>query len=330
MSILGIFRRGLQRVYQARKYILIVYLLNVALAAILGNMLAANLKTFIGPSLAGDNLRRGFDDLWFRNFQTDAGGIAATFDPSVVGIGAIFNGLDTFLRGGFFKDAGGIIGVGILYWGFWICLSAGFIAVFLKGGQTPKGFFFQNAGQFFPTFLALAMISAAMYLAIFSLLMPWLSEVARSFTREIIDERQAFLYTLGKYAIVWMMVYAINIIFDYSKIIAVEKNLSLQNILSAPGAATRFILKQPFKVFGLFFLSGFTWLVLLGLYWLAAPGVWQASWFTIIFAFLIGQIYIFSRIAVKCLFFAGETVLYQSSAEKPVISQNKTVLQETI
>jgi len=67
----------------------------------------------------------------------------------------------------------------------------------------------------------------------------------------------------------------------------------------------------------LYLLSGLTGIGLLLLYWLIAPGAWQSSWFTIIFAFLLGQIYIIGRIAVRCLFYGGETALYYLETALP-------------
>jgi hypothetical protein len=49
-------------------------------------------------------------------------------------------------------------------------------------------------------------------------------------------------------------------------------------------------------------------------YWLIVPGAGQASWVAITGVFLIGQLYILSRIWMRCLFYAGQATFYESVA----------------
>ena len=294
MSLIQIIKIAFQRIYQAKFYVFAAYLGNLILAAIPGLMLASELQGSIGASLAGDKLRRGFDDLWFRHFEAGASGISETFDPSIVGIGAIFNGIDVFLSGNFFSEYGAIVAFGVLYWGFWIFLAAGFISVFLRNDSAveKKTEFMKGAGENFLRFLLLGSLAGVIYVFVFGALFPLLTTLVNSLTREMVDERTVFNYTVAKYAIIWIIVLSINFTFDYAKIITASKRLTFRTVIAAPAMALRFFRRNLFKVIAFYAVNGIFWFAILGLYWLISSGAWQSSWFTIVFAFLIGQVYI--------------------------------------
>lgn len=300
------FREGWKNIYTWRRYVLIVYGLNLILALILASFVAADIRASLGSSAAAETLRDGFNDAWYRGFAAQAQGVSATFQPAVTGIGAVFEGLDALLQGEVFDFPGGIYWLGLLYWGMWVFFSAGFISLF----SGDRAGFFRGAERFFLRFLLLAAGAGILYILIFTALLPLLTSLAEQHTREMIDERPVFYYTLGKYALVWLPVLLIQLVLDYSKVAAVRRDIPLAQLQDAPLIALEFILRHPFRTLGLHLLLGIVWLLCLGGYWLIAPGAGQSYWVTIVLAFLIGQIYILSRIALKGWFLASETALY--------------------
>lgn len=104
MNIISAFSNGLRATGATKKYILLAYILNFLLVAGLAASVANSIGSSVGSSQAGENLRLGFDDTWFQNYSVNQKDLAATFSPSVTGMGAIFNGLDQFLRGGIFEN----------------------------------------------------------------------------------------------------------------------------------------------------------------------------------------------------------------------------------
>lgn len=300
------FREGGRNIYTRRKYVLIVYGLNLILALILASFVATDIRASLGNSAAAETLREGFNDAWYRGFSAQAQGVSATFRPAVTGIGAVFEGLDALLQGEVFNYPGGIYWLGLLYWGMWVFFSAGFISLF----SGDRGGFFRGAERFFLRFLLLAAGAALLYILIFSALLPLLNYLVERLTREMIDERPVFYYTLGKYALIWLPVLLIQLVLDYSKIAAVRHDIPLEQLQNAPPIALEFILRHPFRTLGLHLLLGMVWLLCLGSYWLIAPGAGQSYWITIVITFLIGQIYILSRISLKGWFLASETALF--------------------
>lgn len=305
MNIISAFSNGLRATGATKKYILLAYILNFLLVAGLAASVANSIGSSVGSSQAGENLRLGFDDTWFQNYSVNQKDLAATFSPSVTGMGAIFNGLDQFLRGGIFENFPSIVAAGFLYLLLWTFLSAGFITVYASDGEKPS--FFQQAAHFFPRFLVLAVLAGILYYFIFGFVTSWLDSGVRSLTRETLDERVHFTYVVIEYAIVWMMIVSVNLIFDYSKIMLVLSQS--KSVFMVPVRSAALVFSNFRKTFGLYALIGIAGIVLMLVYWLIVPGAKTSTWFTIVGAFLIGQVYLLARIWMRCLFFAGQTTM---------------------
>ena len=306
MNILEAFRTGIRNVNRSKRYILLVYLINLFIAIVLGGLVASTIEDSVGSSVAGENLRTGFDDLWFDNFQDQASGLASTFEPGVVGIGAILKGLNAFLQG---EPSGGyevIFGVGIFFVIMWTFFSGGFISIYSATEERPG--FLQQAARFFPRFLILFAMAAIFYSLLFGLVMGWLSSIVDAMTRETIDERYAFILTVIKYIILWILVWGVNLLFDYSKIFTVLQDH--KNALTAPFKAAGIVFGNLGRIFGLYLSIGIVWLILFLVYWLVAIDPQGGSLLVaILLPFVLGQLYIISRICTRCLFFAGQTAM---------------------
>ncbi len=309
MSIFEAFRSGIRNVNRTKRYIFMVYFINLFIAFILGGLVAGAIEDSVGSSLAGENLRTGFDDFWYDSFRTEASGLASTFEPGVVGIGAILKGLDAFLRG---EPSGGyevIFGVGIFFMIMWTFFSGGFISIYARTEERPA--FLQQAARFFPRFLILFIMAAILYSLLFGFVMGWLSDIVNAMTRETIDERFAFVLTVIKYLILWALVWGINLLFDYSKIITVLQDH--KNALTAPFKAIGIVFGNVGKTVGLYLTIGLVWVVLFFVYWLIAMDPQSSSTLiAVLLPFVLGQLYIISRIWTRCLFYGSQTALCET------------------
>jgi len=311
MTIFQAFLAGVRDSSRSKRYIFLVYCINLVIALVFAAALAGTIRDSLGASAAGENMRQGFDGLWYNSFSAQATGLAATFDPSVTGIGALFNGLDAFLSGGIFRGYPAVVGTGIIYLLMWTLFSAGFIALYAAEGERPS--FFQQAARFFPRFIVLAALAGILYYLLFHFVFGWLSGAVNALTRETIDERVHFTYTVIKYLILWLLIWIVNMLFDYSKIITVLRNH--KNPLTAPFKAVAVVVPHFIRTFGLYLLIGVCWIVLMLLYWIVVPGAGGSTWIALIWAFLLGQIYLFTRIWTRCLFYAGQTALCAALSE---------------
>jgi len=312
MKIFKAFQIGIRSVNDSKRYILLVYFLNLTVAIILGLALGESLQNSMGSSLASENMAQGFDGLWYDSFSAQATGLAATFDASVTGFGAILNGLDAFVTGTLFNNYIGIIGAGLLYLLMWTFFSAGFISGY--NDHEERHFFFQQAALFFPRFVILAILAGVFYFILFFFVMNWLSLAVDALTRETIDERIHFIYVIIKYAVLWFVIWNLNLLFDYSKIIIVQQDH--KNALTAPIKALRLILSNFRKTFGLYLLIGICWIVFMLIYWLIAPGAGDSSIVIILGIFLLGQVYLLSRFWIRCLFYASQTAMCSDICNK--------------
>ena len=78
-------------------------------------------------------------------------------------------------------------------------------------------------------------------------------------------------------------------------------------MIGAIAASWRFIRRHPIAVWALYKINAFLFLLVIGLYFLIAPGASADS-----LAFAIGQLYIVLRVIVRLLFTASQTALFQS------------------
>lgn len=292
-------------VRQAGRYLGLAYAASLALALPLAAALASTLEDGMGRSEAGERMRDGFDALWHQSFSARAQGLAKSFDPGVVGIGAVFDGLDGLVTGQLFHAHVAIVGVGLIYLAVWTFLASGLVARF--SGRSTRVSFFAEAAHYFPRFAALAALAAVVYALLLGPLLTLLGGAVEEINRETLDERVHFAWVLGKYAIVWAGVWATSVLFDYARVVAVARDCP--PIAENLRRAARLVWRHKRRVFG---LSGALFGVSVALtlsYWAIAPGAEGGSWPAILWAFAVGQLYLFARIALRGWIYAAQTAL---------------------
>ncbi|RMG64361.1 MAG: hypothetical protein D6715_09875 [Calditrichaeota bacterium] len=315
MSIRNALGKGIGKVNRAIWFVALLYLANVGFAFILGGILADQLAESLGSSASAQKMLDGYDDYWYANFNTHAQGLATTFHPGVVGIGAVLNAVDATVTGRLFQSHPAVLGGGILLMVLWAFATGGLLALFLRPRPVS---FFQEGARFFFRMAVLALMALFIYHLIFHYLLEPLLGWLREVNRDVLDERVDFFSHLLVYLAVWMLVGLVSLIFDYSKIITVHHNMTMAFL--APVKAAWFIVKHPGRTVGLYLSLSLFWLVAVGIYWLVAPGVGQNTWSKIWLAFALGQVFIFFRIWLRALFFAAQGSLYAGLVPAPAVS----------
>ncbi len=246
-SVLRALRGGFRGVVAARAWVFLAYGWNLALAACLAAVLYESIRASLGSSLAGDRMRAGWDSLWYYGFSARASGVAATFKPSVVGVGAVLDGLDAFLDGFLSLFTGGVgsgvLPIAALYLLSWTFLGGGFLGTFLKT-CAPEGFL-ARAGRHFPRLVAVSLAGLAAYFVILGPLRDRLDAVREGVVHDVIDERVRFAWTLAEYLLLWALVLAVNVVLDYAKVFVVRDGRSP---LRSAARSLRFVLAHPAKV----------------------------------------------------------------------------------
>ena len=231
-------------------------------------------------------------------------GVGLSFVPAILGFAAVMRNLSTFVDNSGFPL---VIAVAV---------SAHMIvSLFLIGGVLDRlardraigaAAFFSACGMYAVRFLRLAIIATAVYWVLLAPYHAWLfDELYPSLTEQLTVERTAFFYRVGLYVLFLIPVALANLVFDYAKVRAVVEDR--RSMIGAVVSAIRFILRNPGAAIGLYLVNTLLFLVVIGVYFLAAPGA--AANNTLAFAF--GQLYIVFRVVVRLQFAASQIALFQ-------------------
>jgi len=286
-----------------------VFALTILLALPLALTMRGMLRTHLGSSLAVETAADGVNYDWWQEFTSQASGIGTTFLPTILGFAATLDTISSVLDG---ERPIVEIAVAIaIYLVGWLFLVGGIIDRYARQRPTRAYGFFAASGMHVFRLLRLGIAQGIVYWCLFNYLHRWLFRewyVAR--IRDLADERLAFAWQVGLYAAFFLLVILVNTLFDYATIrIVVEDRRSALGALSA---AARFMRHRLGRAIGLYAINGVTFIALIGVWALIAPGAGGAG-LSVWLAFLLGQLYVLARLMVKLQFLASQTSLFQAS-----------------
>jgi len=304
MTAFAAFVDGVNRVKRAPWLVIGLWLSTLLMAMPLAIALQDVLSTHLGASLAARQAAAGVNYDWWNEFLAQTSGVGATFTPGIIGFAAVMKNISTV------ADATALPTVIITAVAANLAMS-----LFLIGGAMDRlardheirvTAFFAACGTYFFRFLRLGIVAALVYWVLFGRYHSWLfDEVYPLVTEDMTVERTAFFIRVALYAAFALPLFFVNMLFDYAKVRAVVEDR--RSMLSAIAASWRFIMRQPMAVCGLYAINALLFLVVIGLYYLVAPGG-SAN----LSAFAIGQIYIVLRVVARLQFAASQTALFQS------------------
>jgi hypothetical protein len=303
------FSEGWKRVRSAPALLLGVYAMTLVLALPLAITMRGLLQTHLGASLAADGAANGVNYDWWQEFTSQATGIGTTFSPTIIGFAATLDNLSSLLDGQ--REVAPIAGALALYLVAWTFLAGGIIDRYARQRPVRTAGFFAASGMHFFGLLRLAVIAGVVYWWLFFYVRRWLFlEWFVDHTRTMSVERDVFFWRVALYAVFGLLLVSVNVIFDYAKIrIVVEDRRSALGALSA---ARRFVWRRLGRVAGLYAVNGLAFLILIAIWALIAPGA-RGGGLTLWLGFLVAQLYLLARLALKLQFIASETALFQSS-----------------
>ncbi len=315
MSVLEAFRGGLRQVGRSKRIIFWMWGLSFLLALAPAILVSNSIEDSLGNSFKAEKLAQGYDDIWFQEFEADAQALASTFEPTVVGAGAVFKALDGFATGTLFRQFPALLAVGIAYLLLWAFAAGGILTAFEKNISPSLEEFATAGARYWGRFVRLMALAGILYWLIYAYLAPWLDDWFESLTMDSIDERWAFLWKVFTLLLFLAAVWLVNILSDYAKILTVleRRRSMLLSLLRAIRVSTSHFL----RVGGLYLLVTLLGLILMLLYAAAAPGASDSTWTGVLLALLLGQIYIAARIGVRLVFFASQMQLCRSLIAAP-------------
>ena len=300
---------GWRRVVSAPAVLAGVWALTFLLALPLAITMHGLLETHLGSSIAADSAESGVNYDWWQEFTSQATGIGTTFSPTIIGFAATLDNISSLLDGQ--REVRPIVGALGLYLAGWTFLSGGVIDRYARQRPTRAYGFFAASGAHVFRLLRLTVVSGVVYWWLFAYVHRWLFLewfVAR--TRVIGVEREVFLWRVALYLAFGLVLVLVNVTFDYAKIRLVVEDR--RSALGALSAAMRFVWRHLGRVARLYALNALVFLGLLAVWALIAPGAGGGG-LTIWMTFLVGQVYLAARLALKLQFVASETSLFQST-----------------
>jgi hypothetical protein len=309
LTPISVWRDGWKRVLAAPAIVAGVFVMTFALALPLAITLRAALVTHLGDSLAAETAATGVNYDWWQEFTAQATGLGTTFVPSIIGFAAVLDNVSGVLDA--LAPIAPIATALALYLTGWAFLSGGIVDRYARQRPIRTHGFFAASGVYFFRFLRLAAIAGLTYWWLFAYVHRWLfDEQFVSLTRGLSVERNAFLVRAIFYILFGALLVATSLVVDYAKVrIVVEDRRS---VLGAVGASVRFIRRHGRQVIALYALNTLTFLALLLVWVLLAPGAGGAG-LSMWAGFAIGQLYIVARLAMKLQFIASQTSLFQAN-----------------
>jgi hypothetical protein len=303
------WRDGWKRVAAAPAIVAGVFAMTFLLALPLAMIVRGLLAAHLGSSLAAETAATGVNYDWWQEFAAQASGLGTTFTPSIIGFAMVLDNVSGVLdaRRSILPIAAALG----LYLAAWAFLSGGILDRYARQGPIRIYGFFGASGVYFFRFLRLAAIAGLAYWLLFAYVHPWLfEEQFVNLTRGMSEERTAILVRVVFYSLFGALLLATNLVVDYTKVrIVVEDRHS---VLGALVAALRFIRSHARQVIALYTLNSMTFIVVIAAWVLIAPGA-GGSGGTMWLAFLLAQLYIVARLAVRLQFMASYVSLFQAN-----------------
>lgn len=303
------FRSGWKRVVAAPALVAGVFVMTFALALPLAITMRSALASHLGASLAAETAASGINYDWWQEFTAQATGLGTTFTPSVIGFATVLDNVSGVLdaRARIVPLASALA----LYLVGWAFLSGGILDRYARQRPIHAHGFFAASGVYGFRFIRLGVAAGLVYWWLFAYVHPWLFDTQfDNLTRDMNVERTAFLVRAIFYILFGAVLLAVNLIVDYSKVrIVVEDRRSA---IGAIVAAMRFIRHHPGQVIALYGLNSLTFLALLAVWALIAPGV-GGTGLSMWAGFLLAQLYIVARLLLKLQFIASQVALFQAN-----------------
>src|SRR5688572_5769347 len=303
-SVGAAFIDGLRRVKRAPWLVIGLWLATVVVALPVAMLLQSQLDAHLGASLAAQAAAEGVNYDWWNEFLAQTSGIGVSFVPAIIGFAAVMKNLSAVVDRTRVPLAVGVTGAAHMVMSLF--LIGGVLDRLARARAIGPGAFFSACGVYAIRFLRLAISATAIYWVLFVPYHEWLfDELYPALIADVTVERTAFIYRVLLYAAFLAPLLLVNVIVDYAKVRAVVEDR--RSMIGALVAGWRFVRRHPGAAFALYALDALLFLVVIGLYFLAAPGGTAPD----VIAFAVGQLYIVLRVIVRLQFAASQIALFQ-------------------
>lgn len=264
----------------------------------------------IGQSALADDMEGSIDVGLIEEIAGGSDGLSSSIQAVRLSSAAMFDNLDLWLSGEWVLEHRGLVAVGMLFVVAWVFYQGGVIEHLVN--HRPKlgiARFFEASGQYFWRLLRLSLVTAVGYYWVYQIgrrLFPWIEE----WTVDITSERLALSAYLAGALMLISMLSLVHLISDYAKI-SVVMHHRRSSLLAAISALFQ-VLAHPVQTFGLFGLSASLLLTVQLLYYWVSPSPEWRSAVALIATFVVGQLYVLGRWAIRLSRISAQIQLVES------------------
>jgi len=305
MKVLKCYFQGIKRATSEGKLVWLLWLVNVLFASLIYFQFSDYMNQVLSRSAAAENFLKTFDMNTFFELLAHNG-----------------------------EKLNAIVSLAIL-----LLIGYIFASVFLNGGilftlinpwKTEKRrrlapLFFEGGGKFFGRFLRLLIYSLILWLGVIIVNLIFhiiLTPITKGGTNEVL----MFYLILVRVVIALLLVFLVKMIVDYARIkIVVEDS---RKVFRPLFQAVGFVFRKLGSTLAIYYIFMFTAAAVFVLYLLVQKPIKTHSLLPILFAFIIGQIFILSRGWIKVGLQAAQMNFYQSAALPQKTSESAPVPDE--
>ena len=245
MTIGSALKQGFSVARRTGTAVWVLFLANLALAALAAWPIYRGILSFTGHSLMTQELLRGFSTDWFTDISMARPGVWEQYAFTIANVGLLSILVNSLLAGG--------------------------VLAHFRTPELPQGFFifFRDAGRFAWRMVRLMFVGLVCYWLVFLATTQGLERLARRWTTEALDDRPVFWVNLVISFLTLFGLLFVNLVMDYARVTLVwkEETSAVAAFLSSLGFSLgRF--RKALAVYALPSLAGIT---LLGVYRLVTP-----------------------------------------------------------
>ncbi len=304
MSAFASWAGGWRRLRRSPVVLVVLWLATIAVTIPPALALRDEVGSHLGDSLASDTAANSVNYEWWQEFHDSASPLGRTLRTDVIGFATVMD--NTSALADMTPRALPLIVAGALFVLLVWFLTPGLIHRLAIDAPRARRGLFAVSGAFAGRMLRFGLVSSMVYGALFGSVHTWLfDELFESATRTLTVERTAFFIRLALYVAFFLVVGAVNLLFDVAKVRLVVEDR--HSVMAAINAGARFIGTNPALAVGVYVLNLLSLALVIAAYALVAPGAATGMWT----AFAVGQAYIAGRVAVKLAFWAGAVDVLQ-------------------
>jgi hypothetical protein len=287
----------------------LVWLVAMAFALAGGVAIESELREAIGHSRLADGMRGAIDLGLIEELVAESDGIISTIRPVRLSSASVFDNIDRWISGDWVSAHRGLVAWGTLFVIAWVFFQGGVVEHLIeRRRKLQMKVFFAASGDYFGRFFRLSILTGAGYYGVYRIghhLFPW---IERS-TVDVTSERLGMTFYLGGALLVMALLSLVHLVADYAKI-ALIMHRRRSSMLAAVSALFQ-VLAHPVQTFGLFTLVASLLLVLQLCYvWVSPSPEWR-SLAALLITFLLGQLYLVGRWALRLTRYAAEIQLVE-------------------